>query len=92
MSNVILHNADYIDDRALKGLHFGQNTLTHLQVSKCANVTDDGLKSLISLKKLEHLVLFNLISVENIEECKQYIQQHLSNCKIKDLKGRQASF
>lgn len=86
LSNIILHNADYIDDRALKGLHFGENTLTHLQVSKCANVTDDGLKSLISLKKLEHLVLFNLISVENIEECKQYIQQHLSNCKIKDLK------
>ncbi|CAH1636500.1 unnamed protein product [Spodoptera littoralis] len=86
LSNIILHNADYIDDRALKGLSFGQSTLTHLQVSKCVNVTDAGLKSLISLNKLELLVLFNLVSVENIEECKEYIRQHLSNCKIRDLK------
>ncbi|KAH9630509.1 hypothetical protein HF086_000722 [Spodoptera exigua] len=89
LSNIILHNADYIDDRALKGLSFGQNTLTHLQVSKCVNVTDAGLKSLVSLDKLELLLMFNLMSVENLQECKQYIQKHLPKCKVTDLKGMQ---
>ncbi|KAF9423583.1 hypothetical protein HW555_001138 [Spodoptera exigua] len=89
LSNIILHNADYIDDRALKGLSFGQNTLTHLQVSKCVNVTDAGLKSLVSLDKLEILLMFNLMSVENLQECKQYIQKHLPKCKVTDLKGMQ---
>lgn len=86
LSKIILHNNIYIDDRALKGLAFGRSTLTHVQVSKCNNVTDAGLKELKALGNLQNLVLFNLISVENLEECKKFLQMSLPKCKIQ---GRQ---
>lgn len=82
LHKIILHNTTYIDDRALKGLSYGSGTLSHVQVSKCNNVTDPGVKEIKALDKLETLVLFNLISVENLEECKQYLQTHLPKCKI----------
>lgn len=84
LKRIILHNNNYIDDRAMKGLSYGRSTLTHVQVSKCVDVTDAGLKELISLDKLETLVLFSLTSVSNLDACKQYLQQHLPNCKIQD--------
>ncbi|KOB65632.1 ATP synthase coupling factor B [Operophtera brumata] len=84
LHKIILHNNNKIDDRALKGLSYGSGTLSHVQVSKCFNVTDLGVKEIKALNKLETLVLFNLSAVENLEECKQYLQTHLPNCKIKD--------
>ncbi|PZC72722.1 hypothetical protein B5X24_HaOG210701 [Helicoverpa armigera] len=86
LSRVILHNSNYIDDRALKGLSYGRDTITHLQVSKCINVTDAGIKELKNLHKLETLILFHLESVTNLEECKLIIQLHLPRCKIQGLK------
>lgn len=82
LHKIILHNNKYIDDRALKGLSYGSDRLTHVQVSKCLNVTDPGLKEIIVLSKLETLILFDLSSVENLEDCKQYLQIHLPKCKI----------
>lgn len=82
LHKIILHNNNYIDDRALKGLSYGSSTLDHVQVSKCSNVTDPGLKEIKALGKLEKLVLFDLTSVNNLEECKQYLQTHLPKCKI----------
>ncbi|KAJ8723343.1 hypothetical protein PYW08_003255 [Mythimna loreyi] len=82
LSKVILHNASYIDDRALKGLSYGRDTITYLQVSKCLNVTDAGLKELKTLHKLETLLLFQLESVVNLEGCKLILQQHLPKCKV----------
>lgn len=84
LTKITLHNDDYIDDRAIKGLAYGKSTLTHVQVSKCVNVTDAGLKEIKALRKLQHLVLYGLISVENMEECKLVIQAHLPKCKIED--------
>lgn len=86
LTKVTLHNNDYIDDRAIKGLSYGKSTITHVQVSQCVNVTDAGLKEIKALRKLQHLVLFGLISVENLEECKLIIQAHLPTCKVE---GRQ---
>lgn len=82
LHKIILHNNNYIDDRALKGLSYGSDRLTHVQVSKCYNITDPGLKEIKVLNKLETLVLFDLSGVKNLEDCKQYLQTHLPTCKI----------
>ncbi|XP_028029897.1 ATP synthase subunit s, mitochondrial [Bombyx mandarina] len=82
LSKIILHNNNYIDDRALKGLSYAKNTLSHLQISKCVNVTDAGLKELNILEKLQHLILFNLESVNDLEECKKYLKSQIPKCNI----------
>ncbi|XP_047531251.1 ATP synthase subunit s, mitochondrial [Vanessa atalanta] len=84
LEKIILHNNKYIDDRAMKGLSYGDATLKHAQVSECVNVTDVGLKDIKCLTKLNTLVLFNLSSVNNLDECKQYLQSQLPSCKILD--------
>lgn len=82
MEKIVLHDNKYIDDRAMKGLAYGHATLLYVQVSKCINVTDNGVKEIKSLKNLKTLILFSLSSVNNLDECKQYLQSHLPNCKI----------
>lgn len=86
LKKIILHNCSYIDNRAIKGLEYGKLTLNHVQISKCLNVTDTGLKELKALDRLHTLVLFNLESVTNLEECKQYLHQYLPKCKIEGKK------
>lgn len=83
LQKIILHNDKYIDDRAMEGLSHGKATLLHVQVSKCPSVTDTGLKDIKVLDKLQSLVLFDLQSVSNLEECKKYLQSHLPKCNIK---------
>lgn len=88
LKKIVLHNASYIDDEALKGLHHAKQTLRYLQISECINVTDSGLKYLEILTKLETLILFNLKSVENIEKSKQFLKSKLNNCKIEGTPAR----
>lgn len=82
LKKIVLHNNNYIDNRALKGLAYAKDILSFVQVSKCVNVTDPGLKELVVLKNLQKIVLYDLISVKNIEECKQFITSGLPTCKI----------
>ncbi|XP_059057249.1 ATP synthase subunit s, mitochondrial [Achroia grisella] len=82
LQRIILHNNNYIDDRAMKGLSHGRASLTHVQVSKCRSVTDLGIKEIKVLHKLETLKLFDLEEVKNLEECIKYLQSHLPKCQI----------
>lgn len=66
----------------MKGLSYGRDTLSHVQVSQCANVRDQGIKEIQALKNLQTLILFHLTSVSDLEECKQYLQSKLPKCKI----------
>ncbi|CAK1555329.1 unnamed protein product [Leptosia nina] len=79
---IILHDNKYIDNRAMEGLEYGKDSLTYVQVSQCINVTDAGLNKLSLLTKLQTLVLFNLTSVNNLEECKKQLQTSIPSCKI----------
>lgn len=83
LKKIILHNDYYIDDRAMKGLSYGKSTLLHVQVSKCPSVTDNGLKEIRVMDKLQTLVLFDLQNVSNMNECIKYLQTHLPKCNIK---------
>ncbi|OWR52031.1 ATP synthase H+ transporting [Danaus plexippus plexippus] len=82
LQRIILHDNKYIDDRAMKGLEYGKDTLEFVQVSKCYNVTDVGVKEIKLLTKLKTLVLFNLSGVSDLEECKQYLKSQMPNCKV----------
>ncbi|XP_013138109.1 PREDICTED: ATP synthase subunit s, mitochondrial isoform X3 [Papilio polytes] len=82
LKKIVLHNNKYIDDRALKGLSYAKDVLTFVQVSKCINVTDPGLKEMIVLRNLKTLVLYDLASVENLADCKQFLGSGLPNCQI----------
>lgn len=84
LKKIILHNSTYIDDRAMKGMAYGKDTLTHVQVSECKGVTDEGVKELHVLNKLESLVLFKLASVESIQSCKEYLTTYLPKCTFKE--------
>ncbi|CAG9787789.1 unnamed protein product [Diatraea saccharalis] len=83
LERVILHNSKYIDDRAMKGLSYGKETLLHVQVSRCPNITDDGLKELTVLSKLQKLILFDLQSVSDLHKCKEYLKSQLPQCSVK---------
>lgn len=82
LRKIILHKNKYIDDRAMKELSNGKETLLHVQVSECINVTDLGLKEVKELRNLETLVIYGLSGVKNFEECKKYLQALLPKCKI----------
>lgn len=82
LQRIILHDNKYIDDRAMKGLEYGKDTLEFVQVSKCYNVTDVGVKEIKLLTNLKTLVLFNLSGVSDLEECKQYLKSQMPNCKV----------
>ncbi|XP_041980126.1 ATP synthase subunit s, mitochondrial [Aricia agestis] len=84
LRKIILHKNKYIDDRAMKGLSHGKDSLSQVQVSECQNVTDLGVKEIKELKNLETLVIFGLSGVNNFEECKKYLQNLLPKCKILD--------
>lgn len=84
LQKIILHNNSYVSDKAMEGLSYGSATLTHVQVSKCINVTDAGIKTLTALTKLKTLVLFSLESVSDLDGCKQYLKQQMPNCNISD--------
>lgn len=66
----------------MKGLSYGKDTLTYVQVTKCVDVNDSGIKELQALRNLRTLVLYDLINVENLEACKQYLKSQLPNCDI----------
>lgn len=66
----------------MKGLSYGKDTLTYVQVTKCVDVNDSGIKELQALRKLKTLVLYDLTNVDNLEDCKQYLKSQLPNCDI----------
>ena len=66
------------------------DSLEELQLSSCGNIDDDGVKFLAHLPNLRHLVLYDLPEVRSKENCAQYLQTALPNCKI-DFPYAQAS-
>lgn len=82
IQRVVLHNAIYIDDEALRQLQFLRRSLTELQVSTNGNVTAEGLKYLAKLSNLKYLVIYNLPEVKNKEEVEQFLREQLPECTV----------
>lgn len=56
----------YLDDRALCMLPSNKDTLQHLEIISCGNVTDVGLTSVQELIHLKSLYLFDLPGVNRV--------------------------
>lgn len=82
IDKVILHQCGYIEDKALEYFKILNNSLKHLQISSCRNVTSNGLSSLESLTNLSQLILFDLPYVKNKGEVFEKLKIKLPNCKI----------
>lgn len=82
IDKVILHQCGYIEDVALKYFTYLSDSLKHLQISSCRNVTCEGLYSLESLKNLNQLILHDLPYVKEQEKVFEMLKIKLPNCKI----------
>lgn len=58
------------------------NSLKYLELEKCRNITEDGLKSLKTLVNLKTLIVKDLPYVKNVDEIKQALQSSLDQCEI----------
>lgn len=75
-------DCDCIEDNALRYLSFVKDSLRHLEIENCKNVTDEGLRHLKDLK-LKTLVIKNLPCVYEIEVVKKELENSLKGCDIK---------
>ena len=77
-----LYKCNYLDDSALPMLAVVKDSLVDLELSSCGNITDDGVKSLAALNKLQHLLLFDLPEVNGKDGCLHVLRSALPECNI----------
>lgn len=82
IDEIILQECIYLENEALRQLPFVKDSLKHLNVSRCENITDAGLAHLQNLKKLQTLELFNLQYVKDKAHILKLLRDSLPNCKI----------
>lgn len=82
ISKLILHKCRYLNDSALPELHYLKDSLVHLQISSCPNITESGLLSLKVLTNLRELLLFNLASVKDLQKTVQALKGVLPLCNV----------
>lgn len=82
IDTVVFHNCKHLEDGGLEGLVHLKSTLKRLQVSGCYNLRDSCFDAVAQLSALEHLRLFDLIYVKDIQGVATKLRQALPNCKI----------
>lgn len=82
LEKMIIRKDPYLDNEALKMLQEVAACLRHLEIISCGNVTDDGIKSLAHLKKLQILVLADIPFIDKKEDCLNILKKELVSCKI----------
>ena len=83
VESIILSKNSYLHDDALAQLVLVKESLRHLEVSNCVNITDIGVRSLASLINLQSLILKNLMNVKDMSSCDGYLKENLpSSCRI----------
>jgi hypothetical protein len=82
----VLKNCTYIEDETLSQLIARKDSLKILEIIKCKNITDKGLRTLGALSKLEKLEASGLPYLKNAEKVIEELKGKLSNCAI-DIKS-----
>ncbi|XP_066993383.1 ATP synthase subunit s, mitochondrial-like [Anabrus simplex] len=82
IKRIKFHRCYNIEDRALENLSIVKDSLQHLQVSSCGNVSDNGILALKILENLKTLLLFDLPEFKKRDECLKTLKESLPNCKI----------
>ncbi|KAG5667814.1 hypothetical protein PVAND_015783 [Polypedilum vanderplanki] len=81
LEKIVLNSCGYIEDEALQLLHLRKETLKHLELINCKNLTEVGLRSLKNLN-LTTLVIKNVPYVKDIATIENELKESLKNCKI----------
>lgn len=82
LDTIVLSNCTYIEDDTLDKLILRKDSLRVLQINKCKNITDAGLKVLGNLSKLEKIVISDLPYLKNPIKVQEELKLKLPNCKI----------
>ncbi|CAL1541622.1 unnamed protein product [Lymnaea stagnalis] len=82
VKKIKIHSCRSVSDDSLECLAYVGSTLKFLEISNCPNITDKGLDHLIQLKKLEHLVLYDLPAVPSLTQTVSRLQKSMPWCKI----------
>lgn len=72
----------FITNSALQKLSYVKDSLEELVLIDCPNINDNGIALLTVLKKLKHLELSYLLSVENQDMCVKKLELSLPDCEI----------
>lgn len=83
IEKIILNNCPDVCDQALFKLTVLKNSLKHLEVYKCGKVTDEGLRSLDALEKLQNLFINDIPLVKDRQGCLVHLQEKLPRCTIR---------
>ncbi|XP_067627664.1 ATP synthase subunit s, mitochondrial [Eurosta solidaginis] len=82
IDTVVLHNCKHLEDGGLEGLVHLKDTLKILQVSGCYNLRNSCLDVIAKLTALEHLRLFDLMYVKDLQAVATKLRMSLPNCKV----------
>jgi hypothetical protein len=82
LDSIYLTECSYITDDVFSKLEFRKDTLKCLEIVGCKNISDDGLRSIKNLYKLEKLVARDLPYVKKSAEIAKELQGYLKNCEI----------
>lgn len=82
IERIKLDRCNHMTNEALQRLIYLRKTLTHLQVSRCYNVKDSGLRSIGRLVQLRQLIIYGLIAVKNVKSIETQLKIVLPNCRF----------
>ncbi|GAB0092939.1 ATP synthase subunit s, mitochondrial [Sergentomyia squamirostris] len=83
IDKIIIDNCKMVGDRGFQHFANVKNSLNHLEIAQCANVTDSGIRKLIDLTNLKTLTLKQLPGVKDWSSLEKELKMHLKNCHIK---------
>ena len=82
LDKMVIRKDPYLDDKALLMLEQVAESLKHLEIISCGNITDLGIKSLVNLKNLQVLVFADIPFVESKTGCLSVLKNGLPSCNI----------
>lgn len=82
IEKIIFDKCLYLQDEALQGLTPLKDTLRHLQITSCLNITSKGLEGLFTLEKLKVLLLGDLPYVKDKDSILKQLRIKLPLCNV----------
>lgn len=82
LDRIVLTECSYITDEALYKFELRKDSLKVVEIFGCKNITEDGIKSLQTLTKLEKLTIQGLPYVKNTEQAAKDLKKYLTNCVV----------
>ncbi|XP_015908577.1 distal membrane-arm assembly complex protein 2 isoform X2 [Parasteatoda tepidariorum] len=82
LKKLSLRNCEYVDDWCLNRLHLFGYSLEYLDLSGCKNISERGICTLHSLKKLKTLVLQDTPNIKDKELVSLLLQDVIPNLEV----------